>query len=160
MAHNERTPGIPLDALFKSKAEVLREALQNFNTVLPLNSASLWKSALGELVSSTVRSSFHCNFSYINSFSKLVFNYHLSFVSHPLFQELVPAAHTAVENFRSKHPDFKLPVSTHMIAGLDARVKDFLNSKKAATPATGLRPEKVKKTKTSVRPSFFKISSP
>jgi len=151
MAHNERTPGIPLDALFKSKAEVTREALQNFNTVLPLNSPSLWKSALGELVSSTVRSVFHWNFYYINSLSKLVFNHYLSFVSHPLFQELVPAAHTAIQNFRSKHPDFKLPVTTHMITGLDARVKDFINSKTAATSAAALRPEKVKKTKTSVR---------
>jgi hypothetical protein len=85
----------------------------------------------------------------------LVFNHYLSFVSHPLFQELVPAAHTAIENFRSKHPDFKLPASTHMVAGLDARVKDFLNSKKAATSAAALRPEKIKKTKTSVRLFFL-----
>lgn len=59
----------------------------------------------------------------------------------------MPAAHTAIENFRSKHPDFKFPVQTHMVAGLDARVKDFLNSKKAATSAASLRPEKIKKNK-------------
>lgn len=55
MALNERSSSaVSLDTLFKKQVDLAREALQNFNAVVPLNSASLWKSALGELVSTTV----------------------------------------------------------------------------------------------------------
>lgn len=56
MSVSERpSPGVPLDTLFKKQVDTVRDALQNFNTVVPLNSVSLWKSAMGELVSQTVR---------------------------------------------------------------------------------------------------------
>lgn len=71
-------------------------------------------------------------------------------MSHPLFQELVSGAHIALETFRSKHPDYKFPTSAFLVAGLDARVRDFINPKKNGSSAASLRPEKIKKNKTSV----------
>jgi hypothetical protein len=51
-----------------------------------------------------------------------------------------------------------MPTLTHQIAGLDARVKDFLTSPlswKAAISAANLRPDKGKKNKSSVRCCFI-----
>ena len=80
----------------------------------------------------------------------------------------MPAVNKAIDDFRSKNPNFKLPASSFMLAGLEARVQDALTIKKgsfccpfsflsnlsdflsAPIPAASLRPEKIKKTKGSV----------
>jgi hypothetical protein len=80
----------------------------------------------------------------------MVFNHYLSFISHPLFQELVPAVRIALDNFRIKHPDFKLPINAPMIAGLDARVKDFISKTNKTSSAPATRSEKTKKNKPPV----------
>lgn len=51
-------PDIPLDVAFKKQADKARAALLAFQTVLPLNSMSLLKPAMAELVHSTVSPSF------------------------------------------------------------------------------------------------------
>ena len=52
----------------------------------------------------------------------------MSFASHPLFQELAPAAHIAVDKFLKEYKDFKGPPQTLILAGLDARAKEALTS--------------------------------
>ena len=85
----------------------------------------------------------------------------------------MPAVNKAIDDFRSKNPNFKLPASSFMLAGLEARVQDALTIKKgsfccplsffsnlsdflsAPIPAANLRPEKIKKTKGSVNSFSF-----
>ena len=73
----------------------------------------------------------------------------------------MPAVNKAIDDFRSKNPNFKLPASSFMLAGLEARVQDALTIKKgsfccpfsffsnlsdflsAPIPAASLRPEKI-----------------
>lgn len=124
---------MPSDSAFKKQAEIAREALTTFNTIRTLNAPGPIKTALEELVTATVR--FFFNFStvwkIINwfSLSQIAFNNFVPFfVTHPLFQEIPPAVHLAIEDFIAKHPGFDMPASTPRIAGLDARVKDSLVS--------------------------------
>jgi hypothetical protein len=118
---------MPSETAFKKQAELAREALTNFNTIRQLKAPGLIKTALSELVEATV-----CSIPFIfyfdaNSFSKASFNNFVPyFVSHVLFQEIPPAVHIAIEDFISKNPDVEMPPLTHKIAGLNARVKDFL----------------------------------
>jgi hypothetical protein len=46
------------------------------------------------------------------------------YVAHPSFQELPPAAMSAINNYHIRHPNSKLPDSFHRLVGLVARVKD------------------------------------
>ena len=93
----------------------------------------------------------------------------IPFVSHALFQELVPAVHAAIEDFKLQNASYKFPPTTYMIGGLVARVKDFLNSSKKGTfpfiplcsfifknnflgsSSVAVRPEKIKRIRNSVR---------
>jgi len=65
-------------------------------------------------------------------------NHYLAFTGHPLFQELAPAAHLAVDKFFKDYKDYKGPAQTFLLSGLAARAKD-------ARPST---------TKRSTKPSF------
>jgi len=105
-----------------------------------------------------------------------------AFNSHPLFLELAPAVHSAVDKYYKEYKDSKSPTTALILAGLDARAKEVIASSTkrssyplfplrkfhrafriaiadAADAPTGSRPEKVKKTKNSVHfnftPSFF-----
>ena len=51
------------------------------------------------------------------------FNHYLSYIRHPVFQELVPAVHILVDNFYKEHKDYKCPNQSLALAGLAARVK-------------------------------------
>ena len=96
-----------------------------------------------------------------------------AFNGHPLFLELAPAVHSAVDKFYKEYKDFKSPTTALILAGLDARAKEVIasSSKRSSYPLfpvrkfhrafriaiadaadvpTGSRPEKVKKTKNSV----------
>jgi hypothetical protein len=46
----------------------------------------------------------------------------LTFTNHPLFQELVPAAHIAVEKFYQDYRDYKTSAAVFTLSGLNARV--------------------------------------
>jgi hypothetical protein len=127
---------MPSEASFKKQAELAREALTNFNTIRQLKAPGLIKTALLELVETTVRLLLLSFILRLTHISKVAFNNFVPFfVSHVLFQEIPPAVHTAIEDFVSKNPDFEMPPLTHKIAGLDARVKDSLvnqNSRKGS----------------------------
>lgn len=121
-------PSMPSENSFKKQAEVAREALKNFNMVRALNAPSLVKAALTDLVESTVR--FPISFSVellISFFFQAAFNNFVPFfVNHSLFQEIPPAVHSVIEDFRLKNPHYDMPSLTLKVAGLAARVKDSL----------------------------------
>ena len=96
-----------------------------------------------------------------------------AFNGHPLFLELAPAVHIAVDKFYKEYKYCKSPTTALILAGLDARAKEVIasSSKRSSYPLfplrkfhrafriaiadtadapTGLRPEKVKKTKNLV----------
>ncbi|KAF8801398.1 hypothetical protein BYT27DRAFT_7261939 [Phlegmacium glaucopus] len=118
---------MPSESSFKKQAQFACDALTNFNTVLPLKAPTLIKPALLELAESTAAFSTFAPF----------------FLTHPLFQELLPAVHNTIEDFKSKNPDFPLPENTHKIANLDADVKDALKqniSKQTSSMPVGKHP--------------------
>ena len=103
---------MPSESLFKRHADLARDALKNFAAVRDLNSSTVVKAAIVELIDATV------------SFNNFV----PFFVPHPLFQEIPPAVHSVLQDFLSKHPSFEMPPSFSKVAGLDARVKDFVTN--------------------------------
>ena len=117
---------MPTEVAFKKQAEVACKALQNFNTVKMLNALSLIKTALTELVKATIPShSFSMNT--LTFQNQVAFNHFVFFfISHALFQDLVPTIHNTLEDFKGKHPDIKMPPFAFKITGLKARVKDSL----------------------------------
>ena len=48
----------------------------------------------------------------------------MTLCGHPLFQELVPAVHLAIEKFVNDHKDFKLPPQMHSLNTLANRARD------------------------------------
>jgi hypothetical protein len=100
------------------------------------------------------------------------------YIGHPIFQELAPAVHMAVDKFYKEHKDFKGPASSFMIGQLAKRARDVRPSPAKTPPKRGkspslsptlafykalslahvaapvppaaLRPEKTKKQKSSV----------
>lgn len=156
------TISMPSENSFKQHAELARNALKTFNAVRQLDSSALpvIKTALNELVNVTV------------DFTRFI----PFFLSHPLFQEIPSLVHSTLEEFFSQHPNFERPSAYPRIVGLHARVQDSIqiSAKRgtyptflllshliflaalAAISAANLRPEKGKKTKTSV--SFFSSS--
>lgn len=101
---------MPTDNSFKKQTQSVRKALANFNTVLAMDAPGLIRPALLELVDVTAALANHAS----------------TFLTHPLFQELVPAVHNAIEAFKTKNPDFELPGPVADVAKLDTKVKEAL----------------------------------
>ena len=116
---------MPSESSFKQQAELARSALKNFNAIRQLDAPGPAKTAFYELVNATV------------DFNRFI----PFFTSHVLFQEIPPAAHIALEDFLSKHPNFEKPPTYSKVAGLNARIQDALQ-----TPAKKGKP-----------PSFFTV---
>lgn len=102
---------MPSESSFRKQAELAQEALKNFTAVQSLKSTAVIKTAIDELVDSTI----------------LFNNYVPFFVSHSLFQEIPSSVFHVLEKFFYKHPNFDVPANYSKIAGLDARVRDSLN---------------------------------
>jgi hypothetical protein len=103
---------MPSENSFKQHAEVARSALKTFNAIRQLDAPGPVKTALNELVTATV------------DFN----NYVPFFLSHALFQELPPLVHSTLEDFFSKNPNVEKPPLYAKIAGLNARIKDSLQT--------------------------------
>jgi hypothetical protein len=101
---------MPSESAFKKQAEVANEALKTFTAVQNSSSAMVIKAAVSELVDATAE---------FNNFVPF-------FVGHALFQEIPPAVFNTLETFANKNPNFVMPSGIARIAGLDARVKDYL----------------------------------
>ena len=101
---------MPSESSFKQQAELARSALKNFNAIRQLDAPGPAKTAFYELANATA--DFHRFIPF--------------FTSHALFQEIPPAAHIAMEEFLSKHPNFEKPPAYSKVAGLNARVQDAL----------------------------------
>ena len=99
---------MPSDNVFKQHADSVRAALKTFTTISQLDAPGPVKTAFDELVNVTA------------DFNKFM----PSFTSHPLFQELPPLVHTALEDFLAKHASFEKPANYSKIAGLNARALD------------------------------------
>lgn len=158
------TDNMPSENSFKQHIERTRGALKNFNAIRLLDAPGPVKTALDELVANTV------------DFTKFI----PFFTSHPMFLEIPPAVHSALEDFFDKNPSFEKPANYKVIIGLNARAResskaaakrgvfplllyiacDFSESLSrshllAAVIAANLRPEKTKKAKASANVSFF-----
>ena len=108
---------MPSESSFKRQADLAREALKSFSAVKSIKSPIIVNAALKDLLDNTVA---------FNNFVPY-------FVSHALFQELVPAVHTVINEFSTQNPSFDMPPSAIKVSGLLARVKDSMglsNSKK------------------------------
>lgn len=98
----------------------------------------------------------------------------MAHIAHPLFQELITAAHIAVDKFHQEHKDIKVSTPVYLLSGLNARVKGprtpppkrssypyitlraFHRALRTVTAdasdsPTGPRADKAKKPKSSVR---------
>lgn len=129
------------ESSFKNQVELAREALATFNTVRDLNAPGIVRSALNDLIDKTA-----------------AFNQYVPyFLSHPSFLEIPPAVFSSIENFRTSHPSFEIPPSFAKVSGLDARVRDALNTKKVSPTPTGPRSDRIQKFKGPVSP-FFSFS--
>jgi len=140
---------MPSESSLKKHADIAREALQTFHTVISLNSASLIKTAIADLID--VIAHFHTFTPFFNH--------------HPLFQELPVAAFTAIDDFRTKNPKFDLPQTFHKVVALNSKIQDILSSpfgKKDITPS-GPRADRTKKIKPpatlTVKPSSAKLGT-
>jgi hypothetical protein len=101
---------MPSESAFKKQAEVASDALKTFTAVQHSSSTMVVKAAVTELIDSTAD---------FNNFVPF-------FVGHALFQEIPPAVFNTLETFANKNPNFVMPSGIARIAGLDARVKDYL----------------------------------
>ncbi|KAF8811322.1 hypothetical protein BYT27DRAFT_7208724 [Phlegmacium glaucopus] len=97
---------MPSESSFKKQVQAAHNTLLNFKTVLPLKTLLLTKPALLKLINSTA------------AFANFV----PFFLTHPLFQEVLPAVHNTIEDFKSKNPDFRLPEDAHKIVNLDTEL--------------------------------------
>jgi hypothetical protein len=103
---------MPSENTFKAQVEVARTALKNFNAIRQLDAPGPNKAAFDELVSSV----------------EVFQNFVPFFVNHPLFQEIPVAAHTALEEFLSTHPNFEKPTGYARVLGLNARIRETTRS--------------------------------
>jgi hypothetical protein len=113
MTSNNSASASPLETSFRKQVEIVRDALTSFNLLLPNKSSTAFNAALADVVNAALG---------LNNF--------IFFISNPLFQEIVPAVHQAIEDFRIANPNFKFPASTFMLTGLHARVQDAIVKKK------------------------------
>lgn len=97
---------MPSESSFKKQIELIRESLKNFSAVRNLKAPVLVKAAINDLIDATIA---------LNPYIPY-------FLSHDLFQELVPAAYTSLTKFAADYPDFLMPKSMEKVAGLKGRV--------------------------------------
>jgi hypothetical protein len=103
---------MPSESTFKQQVERARVLLKSFNTIRVLDAPGPVKTAFDEL--SAIAS----------DFIKFV----PFFTGHPLFQEVIPAIHSALEDFITKNPNFEKPSSFQQVAGLNTRAQDALQN--------------------------------
>lgn len=98
---------MPAESTFKKHAELVRDALKNFMTVKSLNSPSLVKTVVSELIDATI-----------------AFNPYIPFfLNHALFQELPPAVFNTLNDFAAENPSFVMPKSFDKVSVLNDRVQ-------------------------------------
>ena len=112
---------MPSENTFKHHAELARTALNNFNTIRKLDSPGLIKTAFDELVAVMVEFVQFAPF----------------FTHHPLFIEIPPLVHAALEDYLAKNPNFVKPPMYNKVIGLSARAKDAaaLAARKGMSPS-------------------------
>ena len=97
---------MPSESSFKKQTELVREALKNFMTVRALKAPRIVKTAVFDLVNATIA---------LNPFIPF-------FLSHDLFQELVPAIFAVLNDFMTNNSSFVMPKLMDKIAILNNRV--------------------------------------
>lgn len=98
---------MPSESSFKKHAEAVRDALKNFSTIRNLKAPALINTAVVELIDSTIA---------FNPFIPF-------FMSHDLFQELVPAVFNVLNDFATDNPAFMMPKSMDKVSVLNNRVR-------------------------------------
>ena len=178
MSSNSTNHPVQGEAAFTKLTETVRVSLQTFNAIRTIPSTGTVSSplclAVTELTNAAV-----CEISLFYRLlfwllNQVSFAQYPAFNSHPLFLELAPAVHSAVDKFYKEYKDSKSPTTALILAGLEARAKEVIASSTkrssyplfplrkfhrafriaiadAADAPTGSRPEKVKKTKNLVR---------
>ena len=101
---------MPSESSFKQHAEVVRSTLSVFHAIKGVDAVKQVQSALDDLIIATA------DFQRFATF----------FTNHNLFQELIPAAYSTLEEFFSKRPGFEKHPSYSKVVALNTRVQEYL----------------------------------
>ena len=99
---------MPSENTFKAQAEIARTALKNFHAIRQLDAPGPSKAAFDKLVSSV----------------EVFHNFTAFFSNHPLYLEIPPAAHAALDGYLSTHPNFEKPAGYARVSNLTARIRE------------------------------------
>ena len=99
---------MPSESSFKKQSELVREALKTFTTVRSLKAPGIVRSALFDLIDTTLE---------LHPFVPF-------FGAHELLHELPSAVYNALNDFASDNPSFLMPKSMDRLVLLKNRVQD------------------------------------
>lgn len=101
---------MPSESSYKKHIEIAREALKNFTIVRNLKAPIIVKAAVDDLIDATIA----------------LYPFIPFFLTHAHFQEFVPAAFNALNNFSNDNVSFVMPLSMDRVFTLNNRVRGSL----------------------------------